>query len=316
MSACNICGNSSGNKTHVAREMLFGLRDKFEYLECGNCGCLILMNVPTDMAKYYPPNYYSFQTHGWLLTRVRRRWAAYASGKKSLVGWFVTQLICVHNPIISVHRLNPSKDARILDVGCGSGKLLQDLYYLGYSNTSGADLFIEKDIIYPNGLTIYKRQLVEISGSYDIVMLHHAFEHMDQPAEVLRMIARLLAKDGRVIIRIPVASSYGWKHYGINWVCLDAPRHLFLHTFKSMKILCGQSGLEITDTIHEAEEMNITASESYLKDIPLTDPRYPLSSYVKRFLTLNRRKADKRRAQEINERKEADTVCLYLKKQP
>ena len=314
MSACKICGNTSGNKTHIAREMMFGLRDKFEYLECGNCGCIQLMNVPADMAKYYPPNYYSFQTHGWVMTRVRRRWSAYASGANSLIGWFVTELICPNNAMTSVHRLHLPKSAKILDVGSGSGKLLQDLYYFGFSNTSGADPFIEKDIVYQNGPTIFKRQLAEMEGPYDIIMLHHAFEHMEKPAETLRVIARLLSKDGRAIVRIPVASSYGWRHYGINWVHLDAPRHLFLHTFKSMEILCAQTGLEIADTIHEAEELSIAGSESYVRDIPLTDPRYPLSSYPKRFLAWNRRKADKARAEEMNQRKEADMVCFYLKK--
>ena len=314
MSACKICGNTAGNKTHTAREMMFGLRDKFEYLECGNCGCVQLLNVPADMAKYYPPNYYSFQKHGWVMTRMRRRWAAYACGATSPTGWFVTELICPNNAMKSVHRLKLPKSARILDVGCGSGKLLQDLYYFGYTGTSGADPFIERDIVYQNGPTIFKKQLADMAGSYDVIMLHHAFEHMDQPAEVLRVIARLLSKDGRGIIRIPVASSYGWRHYGINWVHLDAPRHLFLHTFKSLEILCAQAGLEIADTIHEAEELSISGSESYVKDIPLTDPRYPLSSSVKRFLAWNRRKADKVKAQEMNQRKEADMVCFYLKK--
>ena len=29
---CRICGNESGNKTHKAREMMFGTRDEFHYL--------------------------------------------------------------------------------------------------------------------------------------------------------------------------------------------------------------------------------------------------------------------------------------------
>jgi hypothetical protein len=81
-----------------------------------------------------------------------------------------------------------------------------------------------------------------------------------------------------------------------------------------MEILCGQTGLQIADTIHEAEELSISGSESYVKDIPLTDPRYPLSSSRKRFFAWNRRKADKARAQEMNRNKEADMVCFYLKK--
>ena len=57
---CTICGNGANNKVHVAQEMMFGFRDKFEYLECGQCGCVQIINIPTNIAKYYPDNYYSF----------------------------------------------------------------------------------------------------------------------------------------------------------------------------------------------------------------------------------------------------------------
>ena len=120
---------------------------------------------------------------------------------------------------------------------------------------------------------------------------------------------------GRVIIRIPVASSWGWKHYGINWAHIDAPRHFYLHTFKSMDLLAGQAGLKVTDTIHEAEEISITASESFTKDIPLEDPRYPLSSSLKRLKGWRKRKSDKQKVEEINSRKEADLICFYLTKE-
>jgi hypothetical protein len=58
---CSICGNTGGNKTHSVREMMFGMRDVFQYLECGACGCLQLLNIPKDMGKYYPEQYYSFR---------------------------------------------------------------------------------------------------------------------------------------------------------------------------------------------------------------------------------------------------------------
>ena len=52
---CEVCFNSDGNVTHVAQEMMFGFKDRFEYLECGRCGCLQLKDVPSDLSRYYPP---------------------------------------------------------------------------------------------------------------------------------------------------------------------------------------------------------------------------------------------------------------------
>jgi len=36
---CQVCGNPSHNRTIVVEEMMIGLRDRFEYLECKSCGC-------------------------------------------------------------------------------------------------------------------------------------------------------------------------------------------------------------------------------------------------------------------------------------
>lgn len=313
MQACEICGNVAGNKTYNAREMMFGLRHPFEYLECGNCGCLQLLNPPANMADYYPRDYYSFQQHGWLMTLVRRRWAAHACGATSLIGWFVSELFCPNNAIAAVHRLKLPKGARILELGSGSGRLLQDLAYFGYQHLRGADPFIPHDLEYESGVTIQKKPYYEITGEFDLIMLHHAFEHMNQPRATLQGLARLLAKNGTILLRIPVASSYGWRHYGINWVHLDAPRHLFLHTFKSMEILARHAGLKIANLVHEAEEISITGSEAYARDIPMHDPRYPLANARKRLLDWQSRRREKKKAEEMNQRGEADMICFYLK---
>jgi SAM-dependent methyltransferase len=314
MNACKVCGNTSGNKIHTAREMMFGLRHPFEYLECGNCGCVQLMKAPEDMARYYPKDYYSFQHHGWVMTAIRRRWSAYARGQRSLVGWFVNELYYPNNAMKGVHRLGLRKNARILEIGSGSGRLLQDLCYFGFTDVKGVDPYIEKDLRYENGPVIYKKQLAEMEGEFDIIMLNHAFEHMDQPAATMHDIGRLLAKEGKAIIRIPVSSSYGWKHYGVNWVHLDAPRHLFIHSFKSMEILAKGAGLKISEIIHEAEEISIVGSEAYTRDIPMFDLRYPLVSSKKRLLAWRRRRVDKEAAEAMNRRCEADLICFYLVK--
>lgn len=291
---------------------MFGWRHRFDYLECGNCGVLQLLHPPANLGDYYPPDYYSFQQHSWFKTQVRRRWAAYACGKRSWLGWFLTELICPNNAIAAVHRLDLQKDSRILELGSGSGHLLDDLAHFGYQQVRGADPFIARDLVRPNGVIIQKRTYDQIDGTFDLIMLHHAFEHMSQPRATLQGLARRLDKTGRLLLRIPVASSYGWRHYGVNWVHLDAPRHLFLHTFKSVEILASQAGLSISSVVHEAEELSITGSEAYARDIALHDPRYPLANVRKRLFGWRRRQKDKALAAQINQRGEADMICFYL----
>jgi SAM-dependent methyltransferase len=312
--SCKICGNGVANRIHIAREMMFGLGETFAYLECGECGCLQLLEVPKDMARYYPNDYYSFQKHGVLMTALRRRWSAYAFGAKSLFGWLFSQIYFENRAMMAVRHLGNSPKSRILDVGCGAGHLLLDLKHLGFQNLSGADAFIEHDLNYVGGPVIYKKHLDEMSGVYDLIMLHHSFEHMDAPLQNLRSITRLLATDGTVIIRIPIASSDGWRRFGVNWVQLDAPRHFFLHTYRSIEFLCNQAGLFVSEVIQESDDGTFWASEAYERNIPMNDRRFPNRTVLKRLLGWRQTQRYRALAREINQRREADLVCFYLRK--
>src|SRR5439155_15830776 len=101
MAVCKICNNEKNNRLHKAREMAFGLRDEFTYLECRQCGCVQLLEVPADMGKYYEQSYYSLQPHGKLKTFVRRQWSAHAFGRKNLVGWLFSELFFAHRSMLA-----------------------------------------------------------------------------------------------------------------------------------------------------------------------------------------------------------------------
>ena len=58
---CKICHNDERNKVIVAKEKMFGIGEEFKYLECSNCGCLQIIEIPENMDKYYPRNYYSYK---------------------------------------------------------------------------------------------------------------------------------------------------------------------------------------------------------------------------------------------------------------
>ena len=39
VTTCKICDKSEDNPVIIAREMMFGKRDEFEYFQCLRCGC-------------------------------------------------------------------------------------------------------------------------------------------------------------------------------------------------------------------------------------------------------------------------------------
>jgi SAM-dependent methyltransferase len=273
---CEICHNGQSGRIHQAREMMLGFRDQFHYLECASCGCLQLLDPPSDMARYYPTAYTAFQPsdrslsfrqriHRYLRSR-RNRGVFYS---RSLVDRFVAGLF-EYPQLKAVARINPDLKARILDVGCGSGTLLSDLQGFGYENLMGVDLFIPQALELPGGVRIQKGGLETLAGTtWDLIMFHHSLEHMPDPARVLRLASDLLAPRGHSLVRIPLVG-WAWEHYGINWAQLDAPRHLFLHTENSFRLLAANCGLRVQDVNYDSIELQFWVSELYAQNKPLS----------------------------------------------
>ncbi|HEY5909475.1 MAG TPA: class I SAM-dependent methyltransferase [Verrucomicrobiae bacterium] len=311
--ACKICQNAENNQLHAACEMLLGTRERFTYLECGGCGCVQLLEIPADMGKYYPKDYYSFQEHGVLKTLVRRQWSSYAYGRRNILGWLISTVFFHNVAIEAVRYSGVTKDARILDVGCGSGRVLLDLSHLGFRDLTGADPYIQRDIVHENGVKIFKRELSDLAGEFDLITLHYTFEHMDRPAEVMRHLQRLLSPQGVVMLSIPIASSYAWRRFGVNWFNLDAPRHLYIHTYRSIDLLAQNAGLKVADTVQEGDGRMFWLSEEYERGISQNDPR-ALGMHPLRWLLASKKmRTLSMKAKELNRKGEGDVVRFYLR---
>ena len=318
---CTLCGNNKENKTYMVKEMMFGTKEQFEYFECSECGCLQLKDLPPDMTKYYPENYGSFSLasfindfnrQNFLVHYLKKKRASYALYHKSLIGWLTTLFKPVPEFLLWLQKCHASFDSKILDAGCGIGTLLLMMYYSGFKNLTGIDPFIKADIAYPNGMTIHKKTLFQVDDTFDIIILNHSFEHMKEPLNALKQIERLLNKDGYTLIRIPTVSSYAWQHYRTNWVQLDAPRHFYLHSLKSIEYLLSQTNLEIKEIYYDSTALQFWGSEQYLQDIPFRDGRSYLINPSKSIFTENDICTFTSQADKLNTEKQGDQVCIFL----
>ena len=125
----------------------------------------------------------------------------------------------------------------------------------------------------------------------------------------------LLKPDRYVLIRIPVAASYAWRHYGVNWVALDAPRHLFLHTVRSIRLLSKQAGFKVVDIEFDSTEFQFLGSEFYLRNIPLKDRSLYLKNPQNSIFSEKQIQEFKDKAIKLNEENDGDQACFYLYKE-
>lgn len=232
MNKCRVCGHESSSQGIIAKEMMFENAGQFEYFECPNCKCLQIAQIPNNITHYYGPDYYSFQEPADTKTK----------GEKQ-------------NPL------------RVLDVGCGAGLQLCAMAANGITAPTGCDPFIEKDIEYENGVKIFKKSIHEMDGEFDIIMLSDSFEHMSDPHEVFESLKRLLAPKGAVRMTLPVYPNFAFDIYRENWYQLDAPRHIILHSPRSLELLAKQHGLKLANFICDSNNSAILRSYLYKKGI-------------------------------------------------
>lgn len=273
---CPVC-ESERTEAFEAKEMMFGTQETFRYGACTACGILWLLDVPADLSPYYPESYYSFQRKVKVATGAKKWaktvWAHHHLDRPTLAGRVLASRFPQPPFFEWMRRSNARFDSRILDVGSGRGHLLHEMAGCGFSNLVGADPYLTDDETGADGVRLYRRTLDQLEGPFDVVMAHHAFEHMPDPAAQMKEMARLLAPDGTLLLRIPVADSEAWQVYGTDWVALDAPRHLFLHTNASIARLADEAGLAVREVVNDAGAMTCWGSEQYRRGIPLYDGR-------------------------------------------
>lgn len=317
---CRICHNETDNKAHSFREMMFGLRESFDYIECKACKAIQIKEVPKDMARHYPKNYYSldFDPTAFYKNPIRayieNARITYAVFGTGLLGKTLYRKFPDTAPVSVGGVENISKESKILDVGCGSGRLLYQLRQIGFKNTSGTDPYLSEPITYNNGLSIETKELSEVEGTYDIIMMHHVFEHIADPEAMLDAVKSKLTDDGTCIIRIPVANSEAWEKYGPDWVQLDAPRHFFLHTLQSMDILAERAGLVVDEVNFDSRDFQFWGSEQYKRDIPLMNDRSLAMNLKSDLFTDEERQKWKEAADVLNSQARGDQAIFYLRK--
>lgn len=276
--ACRVCGGRAWGARLQARERQFGLPGTFSYATCSACESLQLLDPPDDLAPYYPSAYYSFDGgHGTgVVARIKSAASRYGVTGRGLLGRAAATI--APPSTAGMHawlaRAGATTATRILDVGSGGGALLRALDAAGFAHLTGVDPFLAGDARV--GRVTLRRATVEqlaaeARGTFDLVMIHHALEHVPQPRETLAAMRTLLAPGGHCLVRVPLAPSWALERYADRWVQLDAPRHLVIPSERGLVAMAAGVGLALVASVHDSEGIQVWGSELYRRDVTLSD---------------------------------------------
>jgi 2-polyprenyl-3-methyl-5-hydroxy-6-metoxy-1,4-benzoquinol methylase len=313
---CRICGYPAPVAMLSVREMMFGSKERFDYFSCAACGCLQIAQIPDDLGRHYGEGYYSFAPRttrrglAGLLVHARNR---YLSGAADPLGRAVARFK-PYLALASLRRLKLSHDARIVDVGCGGGELLQTLQSVGFKRLLGVDPFVAHDLDLGGGLHVRKANLAELREPVDLVMFHHSLEHIGDQQGLLAAAHALLVPGGRCLVRIPTVSSWAWRNYGADWCALDAPRHLYLHSKMSIGLLAEQVGFDVEDVVSDSTTFQFWGSEQYRRDIQLMQPGSHDIAPAPGVFTTEELRTFEQNAQELNRTNDGDQIVVYLRR--
>lgn len=235
--ACDVCGADDPQPVHVLRDLIAGTTDEaFHLVRCRQCGLHYLNPRPaiSELGRFYPENYAPFTRRG-IAARVR--------------AWQHRRDVAALWPYLA-------PPARVLDVGCATGELLQIIREQGNPFVTGIEPSPQAaDIARTRwGLDVITGDLQVAalpSESVDVALLSHVIEHVPSPSETIAELRRVLRPDGTLILWLPNLDSAAARVWGTSWIGFDAPRHLYTFSVDTLGALLEKHRFVIRSVHHE-----------------------------------------------------------------
>lgn len=198
--------------------------ENFDYFKCSECNLIKLQAIPSDLARYYPKDYYQFPS----LDKLRR--------------------IGISDPF-KLRTLNKYiSSGSLLEIGPAFGvfayQALQNGFNVHVIEMDSDCCAYLKDVV---GLTVYKsdspERIIPDLDSFNVITLWHVIEHLPDPWSLLSSISKNLGHGGLLMLSAPNPNSWQFKIMGKLWPHLDAPRHLYLIPLPVLIEYCKGLGL-------------------------------------------------------------------------
>ncbi len=238
---CPICGQPLRDSRVRGRDRLITGDGPFTVMECVDCeyGFTLPQLSEEELARYYPSEYFDFWGYSDRpganpLHRLLERFRS----------WSATR---------SYHRqpyvLDGVIPGRMLDVGCGSGDLLEHFAKRGWEIYGIDPSASAVAAAAKRGAAVHQGTLRDQPwqpGSFALITFQHALEHIEEPVEALKRARTLLAPGGLLVIDVPNWAC--WQRrllFGSRWHPLELPRHLQHFSPQALERLAALLGLRV-----------------------------------------------------------------------
>lgn len=225
---CVACGGELQLGAFDTTDAVSG--ERFSIDVCAECGHGTTRPVPSDLSRYYPPEYYGGR-HG------------------------LTDRYCTARRVRWLRRL--SAPGPLLDLGCGDGSFLRSARDHGYT-PHGVEVGGARALAEQAGLLVFGTTEEAASRApYRVATAWHSLEHFPDPSAELRRLHGLLQVGGRLIVAVPDFGGAQAQLYRGAWLHLDAPRHLHHFTASSLERVLGAAGFRVLETHHQELEYDV-----------------------------------------------------------
>lgn len=133
---------------------------------------------------------------------------------------------------------------RLLDIGAGSGILIEEAIKLGCDTIGVEPSTYLADAAKQRGLPVITGSFpnAAIEGPFDVITLIDVIEHVDNPLEILDSARRLLAPDGVCVLVTPDLGSLAARILGWHWWHFRVA-HIGYFNERTLALLLGNCGL-------------------------------------------------------------------------
>lgn len=224
--SCYLCNSDS----YLLRKGVVRDASGIKILECDNCGLVSLSQTEHITSDFYENS----GMHGGALT--------------PMDAWLKDTEWDDRRRFEMVKAMLPNK--HVLDFGCGAAGFLHKAQSLAAS-VLGVELESRVREHWAGRINIVPS--VDAAGwGYDLITAFHVIEHLPDPRDMLKSLARLLHPNGRMIVEVPSAEDALLTLYDNDafqrftyW-----SQHLFLFKATTLENLVRQAGLRVVAIQH------------------------------------------------------------------